>query len=258
MTQVTASAVASLRARTGVGMMECKQALEESGGDEEKAIEWLRKRGTAHAVKKAGREQGEGYVFTAEGKGKLAIVLIRCETDFVARSDDFQKFGQEIAELLLKEGEAGGKKAAEPKVTAAVQQLGENISLGETRVIEAPVIGSYVHSNGKIGVVVALDSGSAETAKDVAMHAAAMNPLYVTPDDVPAGDVAKEKEIWKSQLAKEGKPEAIMEKIMMGKEKKFKEENALTTQQFVKNPEQKVGQLLGKGKITEYVRLSVR
>jgi elongation factor Ts len=257
MPPVTAAAVASLRARTGVSMLECKKALDESGGDEEKAIELLRKRGEAQAVKKAGRAQGEGQVFSAAENGKVALVLVRCETDFVSRSDDFQKFGADLAQLFLAEDEEGGRKSAEPKVTAAVQQLGENISLDEARVIEGSVIGHYVHSNGKIGVAVALDGGEVEAAKDAAMHAAAMNPRFVTPADVSEEDVAKEKDIWKAQLAKEGKPEAIMEKIMLGKEKKFREENALISQPFVKNPEQTVGQMLGKATVTGYARLSV-
>lgn len=257
MTDISASAVASLRSRTGVSILECKKALEEAGGDEEKAIEILRSRGQAQAVKKGDREQSEGYIFSAEAGGKVALVLLYCETDFVARNDDFQKIGADLAAKAAADGEDALKEAAEPIVTEAVQQLGENISLGEVRLVEGSTIGSYVHTNGKIGVAISLDGGSADIAKDVAMHAAAMNPQYVTPEEVPAEDVAREREIWAEQLASEGKPAEIMEKIMEGKEKKFREENALLKQDFVKNPEQTVEQLLAGAGISEYVRLAV-
>ena len=138
-----------------------------------------------------------------------------------------------------------------------VQKLGENISVGDSKMIEAPVVGSYTHTNGKIGVLVGLDTGSSDSAKDVAMHAAAMNPEYISPDDVADHIIVKEKEIWTEQLAAEGKPAEIMEKIMEGKEKKFREENALMKQEFVKNPEQSIEQFLDGATVVEYVRLAV-
>lgn len=256
MTNVTAAAVASLRSRTGVSMMQCKKALEEAGGDEEKAIEILRSKGEAQAVKKADREQAEGFIFTGSKGDKTALVTVHCETDFVSRSEDFQTFGSELISMALDEGDAF-ETAATERVNAAIQQLGENISLGKFVVIEGPSVGAYVHTNGKIGVIVGLDGGSEEAARDVAMHAAAMNPSYVSPEEVPAEDVDKEKEIWKEQLASEGKPAEIMEKIMIGKEKKFREESALITQPFVKNPDRSVQEHLGDATVTEYVRMSV-
>jgi elongation factor Ts len=257
MVTISAAAVASLRARTGVSILECKKALEEAGGDEELAIEILRKRGEAQAVKKADRMQGEGFVFAAQSGNKVAMVLLRCETDFVARNEGFQKLGKEMAELALAKGEGAADEISQ-KLTSAVQQLGENITLGELKVVEGKVTGTYVHSNGKIGVVVAMDGGSAEAAKDAAMHAAAMSPTYISPEEVTAEAVAKEKEIWTEQLTKEGKPAAIQEKIMLGKEKKFREENALLTQPFVKDPSKTVRDSLGGANVTAYVRLSVR
>ncbi len=257
MTTISAAAVQSLRARTGVSILACKQALDEAGGDEEKAIEILRKRGLSQAAKKADREQSEGAIFIASNSGKAALVLLKCETDFVARDAGFRQTGQELAETSLNKGEAAAKALAEEKIPAAVQKLGENISVGEWLTAEAPVIGTYVHSNSKIGVIIGLDKGSADAAKDVAMHAAAMNPMYRTPDEVPESAVAKEKEIWSAQLAKEGKPAPIMEKIMMGKEKKFREENALVKQAFVKDPGKTVEQHIGPAKITAYMRVSV-
>ena len=257
MADIDAKAVASLRARTGVSMMECKKALEEAGGDEEQAIEILRKKGASAAAKKAERDQSEGSVFSAEADGKAGLVRLDCETDFVARDDNFQATGQELADKLVAEGVDAAQALADQKIPELVQKLGENITLGELQLKEAAVSGVYVHSNGKIGVVVGLSAGSPDLAKDIAMHAAAMNPSYVTPEDVSDDDVNKEKEIWKEQLAAEGKPEDIMEKIMMGKEKKFREENALTTQEFVKEPGKLVKELLGDAEVVEYIRIAV-
>lgn len=257
MNNIDAKAVASLRSRTGVSMMECKKALEEAGGDEEKAIEILRKKGASAAAKKAERDQAEGSVFSASNDGKSALVRLDCETDFVARDDNFQALGQELADALLNNGLDAANALAEQKIPALVQKLGENISFGELKLTEAAVNGVYVHSNGKIGVVVGLSGGSPELAKDIAMHAAAMNPLYVKPEDVSDEDLAKERDIWKEQLAAEGKPENILDKIMQGKEKKFREENALLTQEFVKDSEKLIKDLLNGNDITDYFRLSV-
>ncbi len=257
MPAITAAAVQSLRARTGVPMLACKEALEEAGGDEEKAIEILRKRGIAQAAKKASRDQAEGLVFMVEKPGKVALLVLKCETDFVARADTFKKVGQELAQALFDQGEAAAKALAEEKIPAAVQELGENISLGDTHVIEAPTLGTYLHSNSKIAVVVGMEGGTVEGARDAAMHATAMNPLYISPDQVTEADLAKEREIWREQLVKEGKPEAMLEKIMGGKEKKFREESALLTQPFVKDPSKTVGQYLGDAKVKTYVRLAI-
>lgn len=257
MSEVSASAVASLRSRTGVSILECKKALEEAGGDEEAAIEILRKRGVAQAAKKADREQHEGAVFIEEDEGVAGVVKLHCETDFVARDDGFIALGQDIANIAAKEGSDAATSAAEDKITDAVQKLGENITVGSIEVVKAPIVGSYVHGNRKIGVVVGLEEGESTKARDAAMHAAAMNPLHVKPEDVAAEDVEREKAIWKEQLESEGKPAEIMEKIMEGKEKKFREENALLTQEFVKEPGQTVGEYLGGGTVTEYVRVSV-
>jgi len=256
MSTIPASAVASLRARTGVSILECKKALDEANGDEESAIEILRKHGAAQAVKKAARDQSEGLVFCATEPGKIAFVQLKCETDFVARNADFQALGKELADLALHKG-VDAVKGVQEKITAAVQQLGENISLGDMAVVEGSTLGYYVHTNGKIAVAIALNGGSPEIAKDVSMHAAAMSPAYVSPEEVPAETIMKEKEIWTEQLAKEGKPAQIMEKIMIGKEKKFREENALIKQAFVKNPEQTIEQYLGGATIEQYVRIAV-
>jgi elongation factor Ts len=257
MSTISAAAVSSLRARTGVSILACKEALEEANGDEEKAIEILRKRGIAQAAKKAARDQSEGLVFLAETEGKAAVVLIRCETDFVARDSTFTQAGDQIVKTLLDEGEAAAKDMAAKMLPELVQKLGENISLGAAKLVEAPIIGTYLHSNQKIGVVIGLEGGTKEHARDAAMHAAAMNPAYARPTEVTPEAIAKEKEIWTEQLKKEGKPEAILEKIMMGKEKKFREENALLSQPFVKDNSMTVEKYLGSAKLTAYERVSV-
>lgn len=254
---ISATAIASLRARTGVSISACKEALEEAAGDEEKAIELLRKRGLSQAAKKAARDQAEGLAFIAEDASKIAIVLLRCETDFVARDDNFQNTGKTIADTLLNQGEAAAKAKAEEMVPELVQKLGENITLGEMHLIEGATLGSYLHSNAKIAVGIALEGGSKEHARDAAMHAAAASPKVISPEEITEESVEKEKEIWREQLKTEGKPEAMFDKIMLGKEKKFREESALLKQAFVKDPSKTVEQYLGDAKVTKYVRVSV-
>jgi elongation factor Ts len=253
---ISASVVMALRNKTGVSMMACKKALVEANGDEDKAIEILRKRGEAKSADKADRSTSEGAVAIAQGSGKACIAVIRCETDFVARNDDFVKLAQDIADRYLAQG-SDAQAVNEKAVSDAVNTLGENIQLGGFAIVQAPITGGYVHSNRKIGVLVGLEGSDEEKAKDVAMHAAAMNPAVISPDEISDELIAKEKEIWIELLKKEGKPENIMENILKGKEKKFREEGALVTQSFVKNQEQTVQQFLGSGKVLEYVRMSV-
>lgn len=253
---ITAEQVAKLRARTGSGILDAKNALEEAKGNEDLAIDILRKKGKAQAVKKADREQSEGAIFIATDGKKAALVQVKCETDFVGRSEVFVKFGQGLADTLLAKGKAAFDAYAAEKVPAAVLELGENISLGEVKEVSAPVLGTYVHSNRKIGVIVGLDAGTSEQASDVAMHGAAMNPMYVRPSEVTQEAVLKEKEIWKEQMKNDKKPPEILEKIMLGKEKKFREENALTSQAFVKDPSQSIEKMLGNAQVKEFVRVS--
>lgn len=259
MSPVSAADVAALRARTGVSILACKQALEEANGDQEMAIDILRKKGIAGAVKKADREQHEGAIFIAEDGVKAALVLIRCETDFVARSPAFLDFGRSIADHVLADGKDTAMSGMEPKVADIMQKLGENISISTEDIHEvtAKSVGTYVHSNRKIGVVIGLDAdSSADLAKDVAMHAAAMNPQYVEPTEVPGSAVERERAIWDEQMKDDKKPAEIMEKIMQGKERKFREENSLTTQSFVKDQNQTVQQFLGNAKVTQYLRIT--
>lgn len=238
-------------------MLAVKKALDEASGDEEKAIEILRKRGEAQAVKKAARDQSEGCIFIAQEGSKAALVQLACETDFVAKGDDFQSTGKELASKALSEDADAAKSHAESIVPDLVNKLGENISFAEVKVVEGSPLGTYVHTNKKIGVIVTLEGGDETKARDVAMHAAAMAPEFVNPEDVSAEIVEKEKEIWKEQLTKEGKPAEIQEKIMMGKEKKFREESALMKQPFAKDPTMTIEKYLDGTKVVEYVRMAV-
>ena len=255
---ITMEQIKELRDATGVSIMACKKALEEAGGDFEAAVDLLRKKGQAKAADRAGRDTGEGAVYVKEDGGKMALVALKCETDFVARGDDFEALLDQVATEVLEGKIAEGATESET-VKDAVLKLGENVQLHGVSVLSGATVGSYIHSNKKIGVGIALEGGSVELAKDVAMHAAATNPKVVSPEEVSDELVAKEKEIWKEQLAAEGKPAEIMEKIMMGKEKKFREDSALLKQPFVKNPDLTIEQLLSQGgaTLTKYVRFSV-
>lgn len=253
---ITLEQIKSLREKTGVSTMACKKALEEAGGDEQAAIELLRKKGEAKAAERSDRSTSNGVVAVAESGNKAAIVALGCETDFVAKNEDFIKAAQDIAQKLLQEGEDADLTQ---EISALTIQLGEKIEVKDKKVVEGDHIGFYVHSNNKIGALIKLsgDGDGAEVGKEIAMHIAAMNPANVSPDDVAEEIVAKEKEIWAEQLAQEGKPAEIIDKIMMGKEKKFREESALLTQAFVKNPEQLIKDLLGGLAVDDFWRFEV-
>jgi len=254
---VTASLVKELRERTGLGMMECKNALVATEGDIEAAIDNLRKSGQAKAAKKAGRTAAEGAVAVkSSDDAKMALMLeVNSETDFVARDDNFKEFVDliasraletketNIATLMALPAEEGGTVTLEEARLGLVQKIGENIQVRRAQLVEAEgVVGSYIHG-GKIGVVVSLKGGNADLGKDVAMHVAASNPLVVNPDEVSQDVLAKEKEIFSAQARESGKPEEIIEKMITGRIKKYLAEVSLVEQAFVKNPDTKVGKL---------------
>ncbi len=256
MADISAKMVMDLRNKMGISMMACKKALVEAEGDMEKAVDILRKSGAAKAGKKSDRTTSEGAV-AASGRGAVSL---KCETDFVARNEDFLKILQELAEEINKNGEEAAQDLFEAKKTELITQLGENISFGEGKLISGgDQVGSYIHSNNKIVSIVALTGGSEELARDIAMHVAANAPQVIAPEDISDELVAKEKEIWAQQLKNEGKPEQIIDKIMMGKEKKFREEGALLKQDFVKNPEVTIEQLLSQAgaEIESFVRIDI-
>ncbi|MBR9911015.1 MAG: elongation factor Ts [Gammaproteobacteria bacterium] len=250
MAAVSASMVKELRERTGLGMMECKKALNEADGNIDLAIENLRKASGLKAEKKAGRTAADGVVAVkvADDGAYAVVVEVNSETDFAARDTGFLAFVDTAVEAAFnaKSDDVAALLAAGLEETrqALVQKIGENIGLRRVQVVEGGVLGAYVHSNSKIAVVVSLEGGSAEVAKDVAMHVAAVNPRVVSPEDMPDEELAKEKEIIKAQPDMAGKPDNIVEKMMVGRVNKFLKENSLVQQPFVKNPDVTVGQLV--------------
>ncbi len=262
MATISAALVKELRERTGLGMMECKRALTEAGGDIDVAVDELRKSGQAKAAKKAGRTAAEGIVVAKVVDGGAIVLEINSETDFVARDAGFIAFADAVlakaaADNLL--DIAALKDAVETDRQALVQKIGENVDVRRVSKLEGAVVGSYVHGNSRIAVLVSLNGGNEELARDIAMHIAAVNPQVVNPADMPAEVVEKEKEIIKAQPDMAGKPEQIVEKMIEGRIKKFLAENSLTEQPFVKNPEQSVGQLAkaSGAEVVSFVRFEV-
>lgn len=270
---VTAAQVKELRERTGVGMMECKKALEAANGDMDVAIEELRKSGSAKADKKAGRVAAEGIIIvklSSDGK-TAAMVEINCETDFVGRDENFLAFADAVAltalaakakdiETLLGLNLAGATSTVEEARKVLVAKVGENINVRRVAIIDVAngSLGTYTHGN-RIGVLVEMDSDNQDLAKDIAMHIAASKPLVISQTDVPQDIVEKEKEIFMAQAASSGKPQEIIEKMVGGKLKKFLDEVSLMGQPFVKDPETTVSNLLNKNraKVISFARFEV-
>lgn len=252
MSTISKEDVLSLREKTGAGLIDCKRALADSNGDLEEAISILRKKGVASAAKKAGRDAGEGIISQniSGDRSKGILVEVNCETDFVAKNDDFIGFASEVASILL---ETPGIDL-EAKRTEQVAKIGENIRISRSQVLdpsENGLVESYVHTGSKVAVLVSLTSDSTEDlkddaviamAKDICMHIAATSPVCVSRDDVPADLVAKEKDIATAQA--EGKPPQAIDKIVNGKLDKYFSTSCLLEQPFVKNPDQSIGELV--------------
>jgi len=267
--EIKPAQVKELRERTGVGMMDCKKALIETSGDMDAAVDYLRKAGQAKADKKADRIAAEGRVLIAESAGRYALLEVNAETDFVANDENFLEFANVVGETIVREKPAdveellgltvGGATLEEARA-ALIGKIGENISVRRFDLIEAAgTVGRYVHMNHKIGVLVELEGGNNELAKDVAMQIAATSPQFVSVDDVPAEAREKEREILSAQAAQEGKPPEIVAKMVEGRLRKHFDEITLLGQPFVKNPDQKVRDLLkGEGAtVTRFVRYAV-
>jgi len=264
---VTAALVKELRERTAAGMLDCKNALVETDGDIELAIENMRKNGQAKAAKKAGRIAAEGVILTKVANGVATMMEVNSETDFVARDDGFIKFGQQLIEAAsankindmdtLNSTEVDGVKISDLRDTL-VAKIGENISPRRVISVEGTNLGAYVHG-ARIGVIAILQGGDEELAKDIAMHVAASSPQFVKPEDVPAEVVAKEKEIQLDIALQSGKPPEIAEKMVSGRMKKFTGEISLTGQPFIKDPSMLVADLLkSKGAdVVNFVRFEV-
>ena len=257
MAQITAALVKTLRERTGAGMMDCKKALSACEGDLDKAVDFLREKGLSQAAKKASRVAAEGAVaaYVSEDAKVGVIVEVNCETDFVAKTDDFQALAHTIAEHIaktnpkdveaLKESTLEGKKVSD-LVTEKVAKIGENISLRRfvRYEVQEGLVASYIHAGGKIGVLVDLKCGDAALGKDIAMQVAATNPAYLNRTQVPADVLDHEKEVLAEQAKNEGKPEKIIEKMVIGRIQKYYKENCLVDQEFVKDPDQSITKLL--------------
>lgn len=236
--------IKEIRQITGAGMSDVKKALDEAG-DREKAIEILRKKGQKIAAKKSDREVKEGVIAYEKKDNKVAVVALACETDFVAKNEDFQNAVQELAVKLMELGKAEFETWASKYIQdELIVKIGENLQLAKFDIYEGEVVGIYLHSNNKAATVVVLKGGSEDLAKDIAMHATAMAPKYLKPEDVPAEVVAKEKEIYTEQLKKEGKPEEVIVKILEGKVAKYYTEACLIKQAFVKDDKKSIEQLL--------------
>lgn len=272
---VTADAVKQLRERTGAGMMECKKALVETNGDLDAAAELMRKAGLAKADKKAARVAAEGVIVierSADAK-RAAIVEVNCETDFVARENDFKSFAANVAKTALAQRPAtleallgarvdGGATLDEAR-RALIAKIGENIGVRRFDIVESPtVVGAYLHGS-RIGALVAMKTGDDPVAKDIAMHVAAINPPHLAAADIPADQLAKEQEIQNEQTRIDpkmvGKPEAIVAKVVEGKIRKWVNEITLLGQPFVKDDKQTVEQYLKQagGVVASFVRYEV-
>jgi len=256
---VSAALVKELRERTGLGMLECKKALNEANGDIDLAIEELRKNSGLKAAKKAGRTAAEGVVVVKSEGGKAMLVEVNSETDFAAKNEEFVAFARKIADEAFAQGTTEVAGMLEAEREALVQKIGENLSPRRAVVVEGDVVGGYVHSNNRVAAIVALKGGSEELAKDIAMHVTAVNPRVLSPEDMPAEELEKEKEIIRAQPDMEGKPAEIVEKMMGGRISKFLKENSLVEQPFVKNPEVTVAKLAkdAGAEIVAFVRLEV-
>ena len=271
MATITAAMVKELRDATGAGMMDCKKALVAADGNMQAAIDAMRKSGAAKAAKKAGRTAAEGIITVAQAGKKVVLVEVNSETDFCAKNAEFVTFAQKVADTalannisdveVLKNTQLDGQTVAEG-LTALVAKIGENLQLRRVALVEATddeTIGLYVHSNKRIGVAVVLKGGDETIAKHVAMHVCASKPDFVHPEDVSAEVVEHERQVQIEIAMKSGKPQAIAEKMVEGRMKKFTGEVSLTGQPFVMNPEITVGQMLKEAKAdaVSFVRYEV-
>ncbi|WP_022707534.1 MULTISPECIES: translation elongation factor Ts [Paracoccus] len=268
---ITAAMVKELRETTGAGMMDAKKALTENDGDMEAAIDWLRTKGLAKAAKKSGRVAAEGLVAVAVREGRGVAVEVNSETDFVGKNEEFQNMVRKIAEAALnvddvealKNEKIDGKPVSEI-LTDAIAKIGENMTLRRMVTVEAPIVVNYVHNAaaegmGKIGVLVGLEGGNEEIGRQIAMHVAATSPASLDETDLDAALVQREKDVLTEQARASGKPEAVIEKMIEGRMKKFFEEVTLTGQKFVINPDLTVAEAAKEAGATikAYARVEV-
>lgn len=261
--------IKQLREMTGAGMVDCQKALKEADNNLEKAVEILRKKGIAKAAKRTDRDTNEGVVKVSVNaeKNEAYILELNSETDFVSRNDKFQGFADSVMELIKSKKPANLEALLALKLSAgSVQEdldslsgtIGEKLGVKRFEILSGASVAAYSHLGGKMGVLVALDTeGKSELAADLAMQVAAANPKYILPSEVDPTEMAKEREIYKEQLIKEGKPEAMVEKIVEGKAGKYYSEVCLTEQEYIKDDKKKVKDILGGAKVIKFVRFSL-
>ncbi|CAM3749540.1 translation elongation factor Ts [Alkalicoccus chagannorensis] len=251
---ITAGMVKELREKTGAGMMDCKKALNETDGDMEKAVDFLREKGISKAAKKADRVAAEGLAHIVQDGSRAVIVEINAETDFVAKNENFITMVDTLAKHVLTNQPAdvdealaqefaGEEATLQDYINSQIATIGEKISLRRFEIVDAAdneKLGAYIHMGGRIGVLAVLDGADEQTAKDIAMHVAAINPKYVSRDAVSEEEIDREREVLKQQAMNEGKPENIVEKMVEGRLSKYFEEICLNEQAFVKDGDQKV------------------
>ena len=270
---ITAQMVKELREKTGAGMMDCKKALQETDGDMEKAIDFLREKGIAKAAKKGDRIAAEGLTSVKIDGNNAVILEVNSETDFVAKNEGFQTLVQELADHLLANKPATVEEAlaqtmangstVDTHINSAIAKIGEKLTLRRFAVktkSDSDAFGAYLHMGGRIGVLTVVEGTTDEdAAKDVSMHIAALNPKYVSRDEVSADEVERERQVLTQQALNEGKPENIVAKMVEGRLSKYFEDVCVNDQAFVKNPDQKVGKFVESkgGKIREFVRYEV-
>jgi len=241
--KITAELVKELREATGVSVMQCKNALEEAGGDMEKALIILKKKSSSIAMKKADRNAKDGMIVVKEGNDKTILLALHTETDFVAKNEDFVNLANKLADMAKDEGIESMKAKSLDMINEVVQKVGEKIELGKVEQIDGTILGSYVHNN-KSATIVSLSLGTKELARDIAMHIAAMKPAFTKAEDITDEDRKKVIEVFEREVAESDKPEEIKKKMLEGKISTYFKEQTLMDQMFIKNPEITVATLL--------------
>jgi elongation factor Ts len=256
--KITAEQVKDLRDSTGVSVMQCKNALEEAEGDLEKALIILKKKSSSIAMKKADRNASDGLIIVRENDKKAIIIALHSETDFVAKNEDFVTLANKLADIAISLGIEEMKTKSLDMINEVVQKVGEKIELGNVQEIEGSILGCYVHNN-KSAVVVSLNGGAKEVAKDVAMHIAAMKPAFTTMDEITEDDKKKVIEVFEKEVAESDKPEEIKKKMLEGKINTYFKEQTLMEQPFIKNPDMTIKQLLESNKalLVKFIRESI-
>lgn len=259
MSNITTEQVKELRDATSVSVMQCRKALEEAGGDMEKAMIILRKKGSEIAEKKSDRTASDGIVVVKTDGKKAVVLTLNCETDFVAKNEDFINLGNKLVEIAWESGEEAMREQSQALVNDVVLKIGENIQVGSLEVVEGDVVGVYTHHTGKTATIVVLEGGNTDVAKDIAMHAAAMKPKYVHAEQISDEDRAQVMDVLKAEVEATDKPEDMKAKIMEGKIASYFKDQTLIDQPFFKAPEKTIGMLASENgaKIVKYVLYNI-